>query len=80
MLPSIGEDFFWEAISGIDAAAKNAYTILLGQSHGKMRKEAVTITKKHRVDKDTYPQRSATLLLTAVVAGTTTMGICGDRS
>ena len=40
ILPHLSESFFSEAISGIeDAASKNNYTVLLGQSHDDAEKE-----------------------------------------
>ena len=53
ILPHLSESFFSEAISGIeDAASKNNYTVLLGQSHDDADKEKriVETMKKHRVD------------------------------
>ena len=53
ILPHLSESFFSEAISGIeDAASKNNYTVLLGQSHDDAdnEKRIVETMKKHRVD------------------------------
>lgn len=53
ILPYIREDFFSQAISGIEAAAiENEYTILFGQSYDNLDKEKilVDIMRKHRVD------------------------------
>lgn len=53
ILPYIREDFFSQAISGIEAAAiKNEYTILFGQSYDDLEQEkrVVNIMRKQRVD------------------------------
>ena len=53
ILPELSEAFFSSAISGIeDAAHKENYTVLLGQSHDSVDKEKQLIEtmKKHRVD------------------------------
>ena len=53
ILPELSEAFFSSAISGIeDAAHKDNYTVLLGQSHDSVEKEKQLIEtmKKHRVD------------------------------
>ncbi len=53
ILPELSEDFFSSAISGIeDAAEKNNYTVLLGQSHDdeEREKKIVATMKNHRVD------------------------------
>lgn len=53
ILPYIREDFFSQAISGIEAAAiANEYTILFGQSFDNLEQEklVVDIMRKHRVD------------------------------
>jgi LacI family transcriptional regulator len=53
ILPELSEAFFSSAISGIeDAAHKNQYTVLLGQSHDSLEKEKqlVETMKNHRVD------------------------------
>ncbi len=53
ILPELSEAFFSSAISGIeDAARKNNYSVLLGQSHNKEQteKELVSMMKKYRVD------------------------------
>lgn len=53
ILPYIREEFFAEAISGIEAAAmEHEYTILFGQSYDNLDKEkqAVDAMKKQRVD------------------------------
>lgn len=53
ILPELSEAFFSAAISGIeDAAHKDNYTVLLGQSHDSVEKEKQLIEtmKKHRVD------------------------------
>jgi LacI family transcriptional regulator len=53
ILPELSEAFFSTAISGIeDAANKNNYSVLLGQSHDKEEREQqiVETMKRHRVD------------------------------
>lgn len=53
ILPELTEAFFAEAISGIeDAAVKNNYIVLLGQSHDDVEREKkiVETMKNHRVD------------------------------
>lgn len=53
ILPELSEAFFSSAISGIeDAANKQNYTVLLGQSHDseEREKQIVETMKKHRVD------------------------------
>lgn len=53
ILPELSEVFFSTAISGIeDAAEKNNYTVLLGQSHDneEREKKIVATMKNHRVD------------------------------
>jgi LacI family transcriptional regulator, repressor for deo operon, udp, cdd, tsx, nupC, and nupG len=53
ILPELSEAFFSSAISGIeDAAHKENYTVLIGQSHDSIEKEKQLIEtmKKHRVD------------------------------
>src|SRR4051794_25715566 len=53
ILPSIREEFFSEAISGIETAAmQHDYTILFGQSHDdpEHEKKVVEAMKKQRVD------------------------------
>lgn len=53
ILPELSEAFFSSAISGIeDAAHKENYTVLLGQSHDSIEKEKQLIEtmKNHRVD------------------------------
>ena len=53
ILPSIREEFFSEAISGIESAAtEHNYTILFGQSYDDPEKErnVVEAMKKQRVD------------------------------
>ena len=53
ILPSIREDFFSQAISGIETAAiEHDYTILFGQSYDntETEKKVVEIMKRHRVD------------------------------
>lgn len=53
ILPELSEAFFSAAISGIeDAAEKNNYTVLLGQSHDSEERERkiVETMKNHRVD------------------------------
>src|ERR1700712_5290846 len=53
ILPELSEAFFSSAINGIEAVAeKNAYTVLIGQSHDseEREKKIVETMKKHRVD------------------------------
>jgi DNA-binding LacI/PurR family transcriptional regulator len=53
ILPSLGEEFFSMAIDSIeDTAAKNNYTVLIGQSHDdkEREKKIVDTMRKHRVD------------------------------
>lgn len=53
ILPELSEAFFSAAISGIeDAAYKNNYSVLMGQSHDDVEKEKLLVEtmKKHRVD------------------------------
>ena len=53
ILPNLGEEFFALAINSIeDTAAKNNYTVLIGQSHDDMEREKkiVETMRKHRVD------------------------------
>ena len=53
ILPELSEAFFSSAISGIeDCAAKNGYSVLLGQSHDSLETEVrlIETMKKHRVD------------------------------
>lgn len=53
VIPYIREDFFSQAISGIEAAAiEHEYTILFGQSYDEVEREVnvVTAMKKQRVD------------------------------
>jgi DNA-binding LacI/PurR family transcriptional regulator len=53
ILPELAEEFFSKAISGIeDIAMKYNYTVLLGQSHGRVENEKriITTMKNHRVD------------------------------
>ena len=53
ILPNLGEEFFSEAISGIeDVAKQNNYSVLIGQSHDDVEseKQIVTAMKNHRVD------------------------------
>jgi DNA-binding LacI/PurR family transcriptional regulator len=53
ILPNIKEDFFSQAISGIeDTAMKHGYTILFGQSHDSLEKEKQVLEamKRQRVD------------------------------
>lgn len=53
ILPHLSEPFFSEAISGIeDAASKNKYTVLMGQSHddAEREKQILESMKQHRVD------------------------------
>ncbi len=53
VIPFIREDFFSQAISGIEAAAiEHDYTILFGQSYDEVEREinVVTAMKKQRVD------------------------------
>ena len=53
ILPNLGEEFFSQAISGIeDAATRNNYNVLVGQSHDDVEREKqiVETMRKHRVD------------------------------
>lgn len=53
ILPSLSEEFFSSAISGIeDLANENKYTVLMGQSHDDVEREKqlVDTMKNHRVD------------------------------
>ena len=53
VLPDIKEDFFSQAINGIEAAATlHSYTMLFGQSYDdiEIEKRVVGVMKKHRVD------------------------------
>lgn len=53
ILPNLGEEFFSMAINSIeDTAAKNNYTVLIGQSHDNREREKkiVETMRKHRVD------------------------------
>lgn len=53
ILPSLSEEFFSSAISGIeDLANENKYTVLMGQSHDdfEREKQLVDTMKNHRVD------------------------------
>ena len=53
ILPELSEQFFSQAISGIeDTAARSGYSVLLGQSHESLEKEKVLVEtfRKHRVD------------------------------
>lgn len=53
ILPNLGEEFFSMAINSIeDTAAKNNYTVLIGQSHDdkEREKKIVETMRKHRVD------------------------------
>ncbi|RFM28581.1 LacI family DNA-binding transcriptional regulator [Deminuibacter soli] len=53
IMPSLSEAFFSSAISGIeDAANKNRYSVLMGQSHDdeQREKQIVETMKNHRVD------------------------------
>lgn len=53
ILPSLGEEFFSIAISGIeDVATQNKYTVLIGQSHDNTEREVqiVDTMRRHRVD------------------------------
>jgi len=53
ILPKLSEDFFSQAISGIeDVAALNNYSVLVGQSHDECEREQKILEsfKKHRVD------------------------------
>ncbi|MEQ1676601.1 MAG: LacI family DNA-binding transcriptional regulator, partial [Chitinophagaceae bacterium] len=53
ILPNLGEEFFSMAINGIeDAATKNKYTVLIGQSRDDMQREALIVDtmRRHRVD------------------------------
>ncbi len=53
ILPNLGEEFFSMAINGIeDAATKNKYTVLIGQSRDDIEREALIVDtmRRHRVD------------------------------
>jgi DNA-binding LacI/PurR family transcriptional regulator len=53
ILPNLREEYFSMAINGIeDAAIKNSYTVLIGQSHDDVEKEKkiVDTMRRHRVD------------------------------
>lgn len=53
ILPTLGEEFFSQAISGIeDAAMRHNYNVLIGQSHDDVEREKQIIEtmRKHRVD------------------------------
>lgn len=53
ILPELAEDFFSNAISGIeDAASANGYNVIFGQSHNDVEKEKdiVTLFKRSRID------------------------------
>ncbi len=53
ILPNLGEEYFSMAINGIeDAATKNDYTVLIGQSHDdpQREKQIVDTMRRHRVD------------------------------
>jgi len=53
ILPTLGEEFFSQAISGIeDAAIRHNYNVLIGQSHDDVEREKqiVETMRKHRVD------------------------------
>ena len=53
ILPNLGEEFFSIAINGIeDAAIRNSYTVLIGQSRDDMQREIqiADTMRKHRVD------------------------------
>ena len=53
ILPNLKEDFFSQAINGIEDVAKiNKYSVLIGQSHDNIEqeKQIVTAMKNHRVD------------------------------
>ena len=53
ILPSLGEEYFSMAINGIeDAATKNKYTVLIGQSHDDVEREQQIIDamRRQRVD------------------------------
>lgn len=53
ILPNLGEEFFSNAINGIeDVAKQNNYSVLIGQSHDDVEseKQIVTAMKNHRVD------------------------------
>ena len=53
ILPNLKEEFFSEAINGIEDIAKiNNYSVLIGQSHDNIEqeKQIVTAMKNHRVD------------------------------
>src|SRR5687768_1349556 len=53
ILPNLREEYFSMAINGIeDAATKNSYTVLIGQSHDDVEREMkiVDTMRRHRVD------------------------------
>ena len=53
ILPNLREDYFSMAINGIeDAATRNSYTVLIGQSHDDVEREIkiVDTMRRHRVD------------------------------
>ena len=53
ILPNLKEEFFSQAINGIeDVAKQNQYSVLIGQSHDEIEqeKQIVTAMKNHRVD------------------------------
>jgi LacI family transcriptional regulator len=53
ILPELNEQFFSQAISGIeDVATRQGYTVLIGQSHDSMDRERMLVEafRKHRVD------------------------------
>ncbi len=53
ILPELSEQFFSQAISGIeDVATQQGYNVLLGQSHDSVEKERILVEtfRKHRVD------------------------------
>ncbi|MDQ2720088.1 MAG: LacI family transcriptional regulator [Bacteroidota bacterium] len=53
ILPNLKEEFFSQAINGIeDVAKENKYSVLIGQSHDdvEQEKQIVTAMKNHRVD------------------------------
>lgn len=53
ILPNLKEEFFSQAINGIeDVATMNNYSVLIGQSHDRIEqeKQIVTAMKNHRVD------------------------------
>lgn len=53
ILPNLREEFFSMAVNGVeDVATRNQYTVLIGQSHDDMEREAriVDTMRRHRVD------------------------------